>query len=82
MSKWISVSEEFITIDSTACTGCGSCVTICGGDVFEIRNKKAVLADVESCLECGNCEIVCPVDAIVFSIPAGGRGSVSARGHP
>ena len=76
MSKWIDVSEDFIIVNKDKCTGCGSCVTICGGDVFEIRENKAVLANVEGCLECGNCEIVCPVNTITVSIPSGGTGII------
>jgi 2-oxoglutarate ferredoxin oxidoreductase subunit delta len=76
MSKWIDVSEDFIIVNKDKCTGCGSCVTICGGDVFEIRENKAVLANLEGCLECGNCEIVCPVNAITVSIPSGGTGII------
>ncbi len=76
MSKWITVTESFISIDTEKCTGCGSCVTICGGEVFEINEKKAVVCNIEECLECGNCEIVCPVDAIQFRIPKGGTGII------
>ena len=76
MSKWISVAEEFIIIDAQKCTGCGCCMTICGGDVFEIKGEKAVAANVDKCLECGTCEIVCPAGAITFNIPAGGTGII------
>jgi ferredoxin-like protein FixX len=76
MSKWTPVTEPFINIDTQKCTGCGSCVTICGGEVFEVNEKKAVICKIEECLECGNCEIVCPVDAIQFHIPKGGTGII------
>jgi len=76
MSKWISVPEDFIIVKAQKCTGCGSCVTICGGDVFELRQGKAAVVNARDCLECGNCEIVCPVDAITFTIPSGGTGII------
>jgi NAD-dependent dihydropyrimidine dehydrogenase PreA subunit len=76
MSTWINVPEDFIIIDTPACTGCGCCLTICGGDVFEINGGKAVAVNADKCLECGTCEVVCPAGAITFNIPAGGTGIV------
>jgi ferredoxin-like protein FixX len=76
MSKWIPVKEKFITVDAKSCTGCGNCITICGGAVFEMKGDKSVIAHIEQCLECGNCEIACPVDAIKFCVPKGGTGII------
>jgi ferredoxin-like protein FixX len=76
MREGISIPEKFIEIDPGQCTGCGSCVTICGAEVFEIKEKKAAVAHLEACLECGNCEVVCMADAIKFHIPKGGTGII------
>ena len=76
MSKRTPVPERFIEIDSDKCTGCGNCVVICGAEVFEMREKKAVIVRVEDCLECGNCEVVCKADALIFRVPRGGTGIV------
>ena len=76
MSTWNKVSENFIVIDHEKCTGCNNCITICGADVFEIRDKKAVVANIGECLECGNCEVVCQADAIQFNIPKAGTGII------
>lgn len=76
MSEWIPVEERFIEIDPGKCTGCGNCITICGAEVFEMREDKAVAAHIENCLECGNCEVVCLPDAIRFHIPKGGTGII------
>ena len=76
MSKWNKVSESFVVIDQDKCTGCSNCITICGADVFEIRDTKAVVANIGECLECGNCEVVCQADAIRFNIPKGGTGII------
>ena len=50
MGKWIPVKEPFIDIDTEKCTGCSSCVTICGGEVFKVKEKKAVVVRIEDCL--------------------------------
>lgn len=76
MSKWIETHESFIEIDTEKCTGCGACITICGGAVFEMSKKKAVVVRLEQCLECGNCEVVCLADAIKFQMPKGGTGII------
>ena len=49
---------------------------ICGGEVFELREGKAIAARREGCLECGNCEIVCGADALRVRVPAGGTGII------
>ena len=74
MSKRIPYSENIIDIDQEKCTGCGNCVLICGGEVFEVKDKKAVALRMEQCLECGNCEIACPFNAVQYQVPRGGTG--------
>ena len=76
MSKWIAITDTFIKIDLNKCTGCGSCVVICGGVVLEIREGKAIVARLNQCLECANCEVICPTDAIQYTMPKGGTGIV------
>jgi 2-oxoglutarate ferredoxin oxidoreductase subunit delta len=76
MSEWIPTPVTIIEIDEERCIGCGSCVIICGGEVFEIREGKAAVAHREQCLECGNCEVVCSSDALRVRVPAGGTGII------
>ena len=76
MSRWNKVPESFIILDQDKCTGCGNCIIICGANVFEIKDKKAVIANLEECLECGNCEVVCQADAIQVHIPQAGTGII------
>lgn len=76
MSRWVRAAEECIKVDRATCTGCGCCLIICGGDVFEMRDGKACAAHVTDCLECGNCEIACPAGAITFEVPPGGTGII------
>jgi NAD-dependent dihydropyrimidine dehydrogenase PreA subunit len=46
------------------CTGCGMCVSVCPHEVFELRDKKAVIINRDACMECGACAKNCPVGAI------------------
>jgi NAD-dependent dihydropyrimidine dehydrogenase PreA subunit len=76
MSTWIEGDETFVAINAETCIGCGGCITICGGDVFELKAGKAVAARLRQCLECGCCEVVCPVAAITLNVPKGGTGII------
>jgi ferredoxin-like protein FixX len=40
------------------------CATVCPHRVFEMKEKKAVIVDVDACMECGACSLNCPVEAI------------------
>lgn len=53
-----------IALSQEACTGCGTCVKICPHRVFELQNKKALLAVEARCIECGACQLNCPEAAI------------------
>lgn len=78
--EWIEGTSDFIKIDEKKCIGCGNCVKVCLGGVFKIKNKKAVIANLEKCLECAACWYVCNEGAIVFSWPKGGTGYKSDWG--
>lgn len=80
MDQYIPVEEKFIRIISKKCNGCGNCVIVCGGEVFKIKKKKAVVVQIENCLECGNCEVACLRNAIHFRVPKGGTGIVYKYG--
>jgi nitroreductase/NAD-dependent dihydropyrimidine dehydrogenase PreA subunit len=53
-----------IAIDPGLCTGCGACVELCTGNVFERTTEGVAAARVADCWLCGHCVAVCPVDAI------------------
>jgi len=80
VSKWIPVPENFIEVDPEKCTGCGNCIVVCGGQVFEMKGEKAIVTHMEQCLECGNCEVACLSDALRFHVPKGGTGIVYTCG--
>lgn len=46
------------------CIGCGICKLVCPHSVFELKEKKAYLANKDRCIECGACDINCPTQAI------------------
>ena len=52
-----------ITIEDDKCTGCGECVDSCPGEVYELKDGKAVVINVEECHGCHTCEAVCDEDA-------------------
>lgn len=57
-----------IIVDEEKCVGCGECADVCPGDVFEIENEKAVVANPEECLECESCVETCEQQAITLEI--------------
>jgi len=53
-----------IKIDTEKCDGCGTCVDICPVDVFEIKDEKSIVINLDECLVCSACEVQCPNNAI------------------
>jgi len=46
------------------CTGCGLCTQVCPHAVFELKNGKAEIVDMDACIECGACVNNCPTGAL------------------
>jgi len=53
-----------IEIDNNKCDGCGECVDICPAEVYEIKDSKSVIINLDECIECCSCVEVCPTEAI------------------
>ena len=60
-----------ITLNSAACTGCGTCAKVCPQGVIGMQDKKAFLAFEERCMECGACQLNCPTGAITVDSGVG-----------
>jgi NAD-dependent dihydropyrimidine dehydrogenase PreA subunit len=70
-SKWHGIPRQDIpwypTVNADTCIGCELCFVTCGRNVFEIRDRKSVVAHPFQCMVgCSTCAIVCPVEAISF----------------
>ncbi len=46
------------------CTGCARCTEVCPHAVFEMKERRAVVADKDRCMECGACARNCEYGAI------------------
>jgi len=53
-----------IKIELDKCDGDGTCVDVCPVEVFEIKDGKAVVVNLDECLVCMACEVQCPNAAI------------------
>lgn len=58
-----------LTLNKAACVGCGRCEEVCPHQVFSLKDRKAVIVDLDGCMECGACRRNCPADAL--SVAAG-----------
>ncbi len=53
-------------VDTTRCTGCGSCVRNCPAGAVQIVNGRVVFVASDLCSYCGVCEDVCPEGAVAL----------------
>lgn len=64
---------------SEKCTGCGICMNVCPHNVFEMKDKKVTIINLDSCMECGACAKNCPFDALEVK-PGVGCASAIIKG--
>jgi NAD-dependent dihydropyrimidine dehydrogenase PreA subunit len=58
-----------ITVDMEKCSGCGECISVCPGSVFEFNDEgKSYPVRPEDCTECCSCVEVCPESAIKVDV--------------
>ncbi|MCK5185383.1 MAG: 4Fe-4S binding protein, partial [Candidatus Heimdallarchaeota archaeon] len=55
-------SDYILSLEETACSGCGECVDRCQLKLLEIKDDKCVVDD--TCIGCGVCVLVCPEEAL------------------
>jgi nitroreductase/NAD-dependent dihydropyrimidine dehydrogenase PreA subunit len=53
-----------VQINTSLCSGCGLCVTVCPYQALSLEKGKAHYI-IDDCFCCGHCHAVCPEDAIV-----------------
>ncbi|MGD9566899.1 MAG: mercury methylation ferredoxin HgcB [Sedimentibacter sp.] len=53
-----------LKLDADRCTGCGRCIEVCPHNVFELKDKKAMMINRDFCIECGACVKNCPFHAV------------------
>jgi len=53
-----------IRVAADLCTGCGACIELCTGRVFQEVDGRSQAGKPEACWLCGHCVAACPVDAI------------------
>lgn len=72
-----------ISIDSTRCTGCGTCADVCSSGTITVEDGiPATVPDrLAFCIDCGHCEAFCPCDALARRANnADARGAACAIG--
>jgi len=51
-------------VDKKKCTGCGTCVSVCPANVFDLKAGKSSPTRAKECIGCKACENSCPSAAI------------------
>lgn len=53
-----------LELNSSKCTGCGICTTVCPHNVLSVIDGKVKIMDRNACMECGACALNCPFSAL------------------
>jgi NAD-dependent dihydropyrimidine dehydrogenase PreA subunit len=60
-----------IRFNPEKCKGCERCVEVCPHNVFDMKDKRALLQDKDGCMECGACQRNCSFGAIEVNAGVG-----------
>jgi ferredoxin len=84
--KQVVLKGDFVTINQSACLGCGKCAKVCPLGIIELVDHKAVPQAELDCTLCRLCEAACTeraislhytwMDAIKVAIRHGKRNSL------
>ena len=82
LTKRISGTGDFISIDYNKCNNCERCLVICIMNLWRKKEGKVYIIDEyqSKCLECAACFQVCEAEAIKFKYPIGGTGIIFEKG--
>jgi ferredoxin len=85
----VVLNGDIVTINQTACLGCGKCVTVCPLGVIALHDKKAGPRNELDCTLCRLCVANCPeraislhytwIDAVKVAIRHGKKDSLPMR---
>jgi ferredoxin len=64
LSSCKKITNPEITIDRSACNGCGRCTLVCPVDAIEIDGNGKAVIDQTLCIQDGLCVRACPQNAI------------------
>jgi NAD-dependent dihydropyrimidine dehydrogenase PreA subunit len=56
-----------VTVDKSKCDGCGTCVSVCPQQVFELQSEKSEPVNMSECINCLTCTENCPPQAITVT---------------
>lgn len=65
-----------IRLDPEKCNGCRKCTEVCPHAVFEMKEKKAHITDMDRCMECGACALNCEAGALTVGTGVGCAAAV------
>lgn len=60
-----------LKLEAEKCTGCGMCLRVCPHEVFDLKDKRALIKDRDACMECGACMQNCPEGALQVNAGVG-----------
>ncbi|MBN2803203.1 MAG: ATP-binding protein [Deltaproteobacteria bacterium] len=83
--RWPFSGGKTAVIDSSSCTGCGTCAIRCRFDAIHFQNiddkNSTYQIDPISCEGCGVCEDVCPEKAVEMIQTINGEWFISNTNH-